>query len=482
MKTTISNIKSYPTAVKSKTTFPSSVPLSRTGYSAIPMTDEKVNSFASIFCPYYLQNYGVQYDHESHRWCYKHKNPSTLLIKGFFSGDYWIAVPPTWYVRQAFIDIDNPLTTPDESVRKALNFSDSELLTMSSPGYKKEGRTHQMFFPRYKGNFMTLKLLQDSLGPSVKSIGAELFPRGRRLFRVPCGLNQHILDENGNPLRLSPEEFMYYCDKIDPYEITDKITHQTSFLPELYDNTTDPYADRIVFSHDARLLEKHGLQGSPGRHDACLTLARFYIRNNITPDNAIRIIRRWLRKKHNGYSKEINAGRWWKVDNEIVDIVSWAYENCPPSFLPDSLHNLQSGLVTPEDVRFSADVFRGDWINIKRTIALLQYCRPRKFFPWIYIPFNVWDKIASRDHYVEYKNTLSKKGIIINSRTDYSVGHYPKSFRIALPKSFSPPITYDGRAATDLKSLLLNTYGSSLNAVAAMNINRKTAWRIFRRS
>lgn len=448
----------------------------------MPLTDETVDSFASIFCPYYLHNYGVQYDYESHRWCYKYGNPSTLLVRGFLGKRYWIAGPPTWYVHQAFIDIDDPINTPDSLIRETLQFTDSELITMTSPGYLKRGRTHQLFFPRYKGKFMTLKLYQDTLGPAVKSIGAELFPRGRRLFRVPCGRNQYILDENGSPLRLSPEEFMYWCDKTDPYEITGKITHQTSFLPELYDNTTDPFAGRIVFSRDARLLEKHGLQGSPGRHDACLTLARFYIRNNITPDNAIRIIKRWLRKKHNGYSKEINAGRWWFVDKEIVELVSWAYENCTASFLPDSLHNLQSGLAAPEDVRFASEVFHGDWINIKRTIALLQYCRPRKFFPWIYIPFSVWEIIASRDNYIDYQNNLSKKGVIIDKCNEYSVGRYPKSFRIALPRSFSPPITDDGRAVTDLKSLLLDTYGSSLDAVAATGMNRKQAWRLFNQS
>ncbi|GAI23082.1 unnamed protein product, partial [marine sediment metagenome] len=268
---------------------------------------------------------------------------------------------------------------------EALNLNDSERLIMSSPGYLKDGRTHTLWKPRYNHRFMTQKLFQDSYCPIVKSTGNEPFPWKNRLFRSPAGRDQHVLDDNGIPLDLSPEEFMYLIDKVDPHEFTEKITHQTSFLSELYGNKIDPGLIITATSKEARIIEKHGLQRNGTRHDSCLTLAEEYYKRDWTPEKSVRTIKSWIRQKHHGYSKEVNRGRLWFVDNDIEEIVSWVYENYTGVYHPNSIHNYLTGLTSPDDVRFAADIFRGDWINIRRTIAFYQYCRPRSFFPWIYI-------------------------------------------------------------------------------------------------
>jgi len=445
------------------------------------ISDETVDKFASLFCPYYHQNYGVQHDYESHKWNYKRKNMCSILVKNQLKKNYWIAVPSTWYIPFSYIDTDDPEKSPLEPVLEVLNLKDSERLIMSSPGYLKDGKTHTIFKPRYTEGIMTRNLFHDMVIPVIKSTGNEIFPHGNRLFRVPAGRDQHILDENGYPLELSPEEFMYWIDKMDPYEVTERITHQTSFLPKLYVNKTDHTEINTIAIEEARILEKHGLQRDNTRHESCLIIAKLYYRFNFTPKQATKKIKSWIRKKHNGYSKEVNKLRWWFIDKEIEEIVSWSYKNTG-SFYPDTIHNFKTGLITTDYVKHAVEVYRGDWINIKRTIALFQYCYMRKFFPWIYIPFRVWGEISSRTNYIDYQNDLSKKGIIKNVRSDYRVGFYPKSFQIALPKSFSSPITNDNRAVTKLSDILLRTFGTVRNTIEATGINRQLAWELFNRS
>ncbi|MBA7650122.1 hypothetical protein ES703_57923 [subsurface metagenome] len=446
------------------------------------VTNETVDKFAGIFTPYYIDNYGVQFDHESRKWYRKYRNMCSHLVRGHLTGEFWISVPPTWYTHIAFIDNDDPLYTPHDRILETLNFFNSEYYRMSSPGYFKSGKEHSIFKPQYKHNDTTKKLFWDTMSPYVKSTGAELFPRGNRLFRVPNGRDQNILDENGNPLDLSPEEFMFWIDKLDYYEISEKITYQTSMLSNLYPDTSDPLRCTTSWV-DARIFEKHGLQSMGSRHDACIYYAMYcYNHLNIPPEKTKHRLRRLLRKKHHGYSKEINKGNWLFVDKEIEETVDWVYINFTGSYLPNSTHNFKHGLATPEDVKGAVEIYRGDWINIKRTIELFQYSRMRQFFPWIYIPVSIWDKVASHQYYIDYQNDLLKKGTITDVRTDYLAGHYSKSYRIKQPRSFSSPITNDKRAVTDHATLLLRTFGTPRDAVNATGINRWTASRLFDRS
>ncbi|GAI01642.1 unnamed protein product [marine sediment metagenome] len=448
----------------------------------MPISDETIDNFASLFSPYYLQNYGVQYDYNSHSWYYRHRNMCFYLVKCHLTGKFYIGVPGTWYVHHAYIDIDNPLNTPPELVLKSLNMNDSEHYKMSSPGYSKEGKIHIIYKPRYKFNDITRKLHYSLMNPRIKNTGSEPFPQGNRICRVPLGHDQYILDENGNPLDLSPEEFMYWIDKLDYYETSEKITYQTSMLFELYPDTSDPIISTITIDA-ARTLEKHGLQRTGSRHDACLTLGIYYYRyREYPPEKAIRKLKIWLRKGHHGYSDNINKHRWWFVDKEIEEIVNWVYENYTGFYYPDSIHNFKTGLIPPELVKGAVEPYRGDWINIKRTISLFRHCYMRRFFPWIHIPRSIWDKIASRGNYIDYQNDLSKKGIMTDKRNDYSPGNYPKSFQIALPKSFGSPITDDNRAVSDTSALLLRTYGTPRDVVNALQLKRTTAWELFNRS
>ncbi len=446
------------------------------------ITDDTVDKFAGLFAPYYLNNYGIQFDYDSHKWYYRHRNMCCHLVKGHLTGNFWIGVPSTWYTHFGYIDIDNPLSTPVDHVLELLRLDDSEHYKMSSPGFSKEGKIHIIYKPQYKFNDITRKLYHDMINPLVKSTGAQLFPQGNRIMRLPRGRNQSILDENGIPLDQSPEEFMFWIDKLDYYETSEKITHQTSFLRELYSDTTDPFSECTVTIDDARMLEKIGLFHDSSRHNACLTLAIYYYRLDYSPEKSIRKLKKWLRKKHFNRSKQINKGRWWFVDNEIEDIVSWVYEKYSGSFLPDSTHNFKYGLATPEDVQHAVSLYRGDWINIKRTIALFKYCRMRRFFPWIYIPVSVWDKIASHKLYIDYQNDLLKNSVITNVRTDYHAGRYSKSFKITQPRSVSPPIADDNRAVTNVTTLLLRTFGTPREVVNAAQLDKVTAWRLFNRS
>lgn len=446
------------------------------------VTNETVDKFSGMFAPYYLDNYGIQFDHKSRKWFRKYKNNCFYVVKRHLLKELWLSVPPTWYTHFGFIDIDHPLSTDVNQIFELLNLRDSEYYRMSSPGYSKYGKEHILFKPQYKFNDITKKLYWDTINPYIKSTGAELFPRSNRLMRVPLGRDQYILDENSFPLDLSPEEFMFWIDKLDYYEISEKITYQTSFLYDLYKDTSDPF-NYTTSIDDARIFEKHGLLEPGSLHNSCLNYAIFcHKHRNMPPEKTKHKLKNILRKKHNDYSKEINACKWLFIDKEIEEIVDWVYVNCTGSYLPNSVHNYKYGLPTTEDVKFASDVYRHDWINIKRTIKLLQYTRMRQFFPWIYIPVSVWDRIASHKHYIDYQNDLLKKNIITNVRTDYIPKLYSKSYRIAQPRSFSHPITNDNRAETDIATLLLRTFGTVREAVEATGINRWTATRLFNHS
>ena len=417
--------------------------------------------------------YAIQFPGGKCEWKTKHKKVSDPLLKAHLDGKYWVAVKAPWYPRWGYIDIDHPDPDTPYKITETLHLSESQHIILSSPRYKEKGNVHIIFRPRYNDKPMTQKLFRDILEPMVKSMEAELYPQQNRKFRLPFGRDQRPLDINGAPVPLTWQECIHFTDKIDEFEVSENVPHQLSldFGPCL--------TGALCNKSDARALWKYGLPGPGTRHNSCLTLATYFYRLNHTPDETFHKLDTWLRIKHNGYSENINKGRWWFVNREVSDIVDWVYSSYRGGLIyPDSTHNIEGGYITPDDMKFMGEIFHGDLVNIRRLFKLILYYRPRSRWDWVYVPSRVWKTIADKSNYKEFQNTLKAKGLL-KENSSYLVGSYSKQFKLTLPRTSQEFIANDGRAVHDFKQVALATFNDKKNVRDALGLNRKAIYRLF---
>ena len=432
---------------------------------------EAFEEYKEAFVRDFSGPYAVQWPGKP--WKTKHKPLSDPVIRAHLDQRYWVATKAPWYPRFAYADLDNPTEETLDRVIGALGLSSGQYCLCTSPSYKETGNLHLIFAPRYKDRPATKKLIQDVLKRRIEKAGAELYPQTARKFRLPFGRDQHLLDaEIGAPLPYGWKEALYWVLKLDPLPL-EELPHQIELDLQL------PRRPREwTRRQEAEELLREGLPGPGTRHDACLTLAIYLFRLNWTPEEARAKIKRWIRAKHNSYSKEVNRGNWGLVDREIDEIVGWVWENYGRGLIyPDTTHNLE-GWVAPQDLRFIAEVFPGDIVNQRRLFKLICYYRPRSYYSWVYIPRWKWWEIADHRSYTAFRANLEGRGLL-ESTHSYQVGRFSKRFRLHLPPaSLSERLEEDHRAIHDFVEAALMVFKSPRAVREVFRVRRDTLWRL----
>lgn len=407
--------------------------------------------------------------HPGREWATRSKKISDPLVRdGHLSGKYWLALKAPWYPRYGFFDIDCPNVRRLQMVIEKLNLTDGQYLKCTSPSWRKDGSIHIQFKPRYHDEPVTQKLLLTILKPVTDELGIELYPQIRRKFRLPYGRDQYIIDdESGRPRDdLSWNDSLYWSEKIDPLELSEISGHQLQLPFPAAGFPCDWHRAEYVHA----LLE-YGLQAPNTRHEACFTLAQHFYRSNLDPADAEHKIRRWIRHKHNGYSRTIKAGNWRIVYAEISRQINWVWDHYGRSKIyPDTTHNLE-GWVTGDDLKFITQIFPGDIVNQKRLFKLLLYYRPRQHHDWVFVSWRQWTRIASEHNYIDFRARLVEIGLLECNHTYRHVesqpgASYPKRFRLNVQRvSASNMLKNDGRACQDyFQALNLILTGVSVQA------------------
>jgi hypothetical protein len=415
-------------------------------------------------------------------WQTKYKKISDPIIQAHLRGDYWLGTKASWYPIFFNLDLDHPdKKTLDHIFQRLDKFGidDTQYGVMTSPSYKKSGNlriylrleyderppTHRLGFKALQNNFADL---------------CEIYPQSKRKDRLPCGRNQDLIVDDKILKNLTWEQEFHYLLKLDPVRI-ENLPHQ-AFLFDLENVDRDTTDDEKKWKPCAEIAEliASGLQTHGSRHLSQFDILNFLWRSNWLPEDAAAYLKRWIRKRHNGFSKDATAARWSSIDAEIDRQVLyiWARIN---TLIPDALHNL-NGEITKADLDFAAEVFRGNAVKQKQLIKLIAYARPRQHHEYIYIPAHVWfGKLASKDSYKEFQSILEAKGILESVNT-YRINYYSKKFKVKLPTTSEQPLKADGRNVTEFYDALFQAFGSIKAIKDATGLKRMTIWRKFQQA
>jgi hypothetical protein len=181
------------------------------------------------------------------------------------------------------------------------------------------------------------------------------------------------------------------------------------------------------------------------RNDSQFKVLKYLNRQNIALEVAIDLTFKWIRNKHNGYSKDIITSPQ-AVKKEIERQARSVYfYNDYHQIYPDSTHNLHNGFITKADIEKIFYITETSLPKAKFLFHIVKYCYPRRFRTFISIHS---DKLIdwSKRGYQSHLEALQRQDIV--KRYDsYQVDKFSKSIKINWNfKDSSQAILIDGRA------------------------------------
>lgn len=424
--------------------------------------------------PYAIQRLGKS-------WKTRYKPVSDPLLKAHLEECYWVALKASWYPPVYILDVDAPAPGEIDRIINTLGLKSGQYVVMTSPSYFQDGSCHILSMLEYRGKLPTHRLGYEALRNMVGQL-CEVYPQIRRKCRLPFGRGQHLIADDGRVLDFMPWwDKLHFVNKLDPVAIETFVYQQLLPFPSPVKDEDNPRT--WAKNAEVRELFEHGLQAFGSRHLSLWTLAVSLWRANWLPQDAIEHLKKWIRKKHNGFSKTATRGNWRAIDAEIMRQVQWIWTHFRP--YPDSPHNLD-GYVTKEDLKFISEVYPCDVVNQKRLFALVCYMRPRARHDYIYVPFRVWrEEIAHKDTYHAFRQDLESKGLLesvlsyrhVEGAPDLS---YSRKFKLKLPSTSADPIQTDDRNEQDYYEAVLQVAGSVRNAVALTGVTKERFYEAIR--
>jgi hypothetical protein len=445
-----------------------------------PLTPEKI--YATNFIRDFSSPYATQQP-TGHRtnWRTKYNKISDPLINAHLRGDYWLGTKAAWYPVFFNLDVDHP--TPkvlDTIFERFDNFgiNENQYLKMTSPSHAKSGNFRIFLKLEYGERTPTHKLGFTALQTAFSDI-CEIYPQKRRKDRLPCGRDQDIISDYRVLSHLTWQEEMQFLLKIDPTPIEQ--LPQETFLFDLTAIPNEPKDKVKNWKPKKEIAEllSNGLQAPSTRHFSQFDILNYLWRCNWLPTDAAAFTKRWVKRHHNGFSKDATAERWLSIYGEIERQTGcvWARDN---TLLPDTPHGLNAA-ITKEDLRFAAELFKGDAVRQKQLINLISYIRPRQHHEWVFIPSHVWrEDVASWKTKDRLIAILEEKGIL-EVNNSYRVEHYSRRFKLKLPQTNEQPLAIDERNVTNYYDALWTAHESIREIADATGLNSMTIWRQFQK-
>jgi hypothetical protein len=343
-----------------------------------------------------------------------------------------------WYPVFMIFDIDksNMKISGEQTVdyiREQLHLKDYQFEVSGSLSYQDKGHFHIYVRPEWKNQPTYLKKNQSHLLPIAKKIGAELYPQSWRKVCDPFSPFQPRLDkETLAPLKHDWKKLIEIYSGIEPVDLS-SINGQEEF--EFNYNTQPAYFPE---QEEIDNLINNGLQEYGTRHNSILKLACFYsVSENVLPQQAKRLIWKWIFDKHNYMSKDIATGKmtWQQIRNEIDKAVDWSYKKyMRTNNKPNPVHNLGYG-IAQSHLDLIADIFPGQISNQKKLFKLISFYAPRSHWKYVFIHWSVWHWIAG-DRYKDFQRLLLDKRIMelpVRNPDLYIIGRQSKRFKLHIP-------------------------------------------------
>ncbi len=435
--------------------------------------------FAKAFIRDFSSPYAIQQPTGNRTdWRTKYKPVSDPLVHAHLEQEYWLGTKAAWYPVFFNLDIDRPNQKTLDTIFSRLDsygIGEHSRALMTTPSHKQSGNFRIYLKLEYNDRLPTWRLGNDALNFAFGDL-CEVYPQQRRKDRLPCGRSQDLIIDDVVLSNLTWQEELHHLLKLDPVPIENLPRQPLLAFPE---EPTKENPKTWTPRADVAQLLKEGLQAHGKRHEAQFYILNDLWRSNFQPGDAARFMKSWIRRHHNGFSKDANAGRWRSINAEIDRQIQFIWAR-PQTILPDTPHSLNLAL-TKADLQFAAEVFRGDAVRQKQLINLIAYMRPRRRHEWIFVPAWVWfEEIASKDTYKKFIAELEERGLL-ESNNSYRVGHYTKRFKLKLPATSEQPICFDGRNIGDFYDALWTGYGSIREIAESTGIDRTTIWRQFQK-
>lgn len=405
-------------------------------------------------------------------WRTKNKPLSDRPIKAHLAGQYYVGVVGKWYPSFAVLDFDDWKREDVERIRDTLRLDDTNSMLCAS---ESPDSYHNLIRPEYRGRPPTLRLFNDAFSNFVRVHGLETYPKRRKVIRLPFGAGQDCLD----PLYASLdtwEDKLYRFEKLDAFNLSSIPMRQLDFDFEV---RTEPLnTDRFSTFDEGRELYQYGLQYPASRHHSQFKVLYYLWRLNTDQADAERVVWIWIKKNHNGYSKEIHRDPN-AVKKDIESQASWLYSKYEhANVYPDETHNGFHGYITEPDLRDIIRLTGGSLPKMKFLFHLIKYANPRRHRLFIDIHRNLYVEWASKDSYMKRLNESASNGIL-RRYDSYLVGHCSKSIKINWPwRTSSDAVLSNGRSIDTLKSTLRTLYKADelRQLLVSAGVNRKAVY------
>ena len=406
---------------------------------------ESFREYTNIFVQR-LPRYAVKFPNSNY-WKNKEKFLVDLPIKAHLSKKYYVAVLGKWYPEYAILDLDDLTLEEVEEIRDYLKLDPTNSMLCSS---ESPNSYHILIRPAYNNRPPTIRLLQNIFYQFGKRNSIEIYPQANRTMRLPFGYRQDCVDFEYVNLKDWKEKF-YWFRKIDDFNLSTVPYHQGELNFTLKQDLPNVFGE-------GRLLFQYGLQLPNSRHDAQFKVLYYLWRLNIPTEEAERMVWQWIRKKHNGFSRDIIA-RPEIVKKEISRQAERIYKNYEYAHIyPDSIHNDYNGYISKPDIADIARICKANLPRMNFLFYLVKYCYPRRYRSFIDIHSDKLIEWSSRRKYLEYLDELNKHEIIQRGKS-YSVDRFSKSIRIDWDfKDSRNAILYDSRSLNTFEDTIKLSY------------------------
>lgn len=353
-------------------------------------------------------------------WHKKRKPLSDPPIVANLLGKYCAGTLARWYPEFFGIDIDNQPREFVDRTRESLRLyeNNSILIPSESPDCY-----HLFGNPTFNGKPPSLNLLHSSFKSFAREHHLEIYPQGNRFFRLPFSPHFDSIDPAYYNLETWQEK-LYWFNKLDDFDIS-HIPGQQLRLDLQYETP----AKITSTLHEGKELYEHGLQLPSSRNDGQFKVLYYLLRLNIPQHQAVCMTWKWIKERHNGFSKDII--RYPKKCKEEIDrqasIIVTKYELS--SIYPDSTNNLYHGWLTKPDIPEIIKITRGNMPRSNFLFYNLKYSYPRRHRDFINVR---WDKLAdwsSRDTYLKFSNEFESQGVMKRGSA-YKIDEFSKSIKL----------------------------------------------------
>ncbi len=416
-------------------------------------TPEAIDEYLTTFVqpiPYFAVRQ-VQKD----KWHKIGKTMTRNCVRRHLVGEKIYGCVARWYPSHSEYDIDNWEQSRVEDFRAEIGMDENNSML-----FEGEKRDHWriLYKPTYRGEPVTIKLLQSAMKKVGDQFGVEVYPQSKRISRLPFShtytprdYDRWLLDSKG-----LVNEFQ----KLNEYDITNDCPIRA----------TEPFQQPLLWTEDSRKegwyqegkeLYEAGLVVPNSRHLSQMKVIYFLWRNNTPNEMAEDLTKKWIQRKNNELSYDFRVNRR-KVYQEIKSQVEWIYSSfMQDKYYPDSTHNNFEGWITKPDLLEIVKITQGNLPRTRFLTQMIQFANPRQVQPFVRIHTSRLQQWSSTTNYLSYIDELESKGIVQRKkgRTGYLVNNFSKSLSLKWDyETITRSIMNDGRTPDSYEEIIQTAF------------------------